>query len=191
MAASKKGVSAAQLGRMLGITHKSAWFMAHRIREAMKPANPSPIGGENKVVEADETFVGGKAKNRAFAKEPPKKTTVLTMIERDGEARSYRVVNVTAKTLRPIIVHIASRNSHLMTDELNSYIKIGKEFAGHTRVNHSKLEFPASVASPTSTPLSAISASSSAASMAPSIQFQRLILPAIWPNSICASTPAR
>ncbi len=141
MAASKKGVSTAQLGRMLGITHKSAWFMAHRIREAMKPANHSPIGGENKVVEADETIVGGKAKNRAFVKEPPRKTTVLTMIERDGEARSYRVANVTAKTLRPIIVQVASRKSHLMTDELRSYISIGKEFAGHSAVNHSAKEF--------------------------------------------------
>jgi len=141
MAASKKGVSAAQLGRMLSITHKSAWFMAHRIREAMKPAKPSPIGGENKTVEVDETMVGGKAKNRAFVKEPPRKTTVLTMIERDGEARSYRVANVTAKTLRPIIVRVASRKSHLMTDELRSYISIGKEFAGHSAVNHSAKEF--------------------------------------------------
>jgi transposase-like protein len=141
MAASKKGVSAAQLGRMLCITHKSAWFMAHRIREAMKPANPSPIGGTNKIVEADETFVGGKARNRALCKEPPRKTAVLTMIERDGEARSFRVANVTAKTLRPIIVRVASRKSHLMTDELGSYIGIGKEFAGHSAVNHGKLEF--------------------------------------------------
>ncbi len=64
IAASKKGMSAHQLGRMLGITYKSAWFMAHRIREAMGIAKQGPIGGENKVVEADETYVGGKARNR-------------------------------------------------------------------------------------------------------------------------------
>ena len=68
MGASKKGMSALQLQRMLGITYKSAWFVCHRIREAMTPAKPGPIGGENKVVEADETFVDGKKKNRAYAK---------------------------------------------------------------------------------------------------------------------------
>src|SRR5919199_922484 len=76
MAASKKGMSAHQLHRMLGITYRSAWFMAHRIREAMRDSDPpAPIGGEGKVVETDETFVGGKAKNRAYA-DPPKKEAV-------------------------------------------------------------------------------------------------------------------
>jgi transposase-like protein len=73
---SKKGMSALQLSRMLGITYKSAWFMCHRIRESMAPATPGPIGGENKAVEADETFIGGRKKNRAFAKVEPKKHTV-------------------------------------------------------------------------------------------------------------------
>jgi hypothetical protein len=66
MASSKQGVSARQLHRLLGITYKSAWFMAHRIREAMTPATPTPIGGEGKMVEADESFVGGIAINRAY-----------------------------------------------------------------------------------------------------------------------------
>ncbi len=71
MGASKKGMSALQLSRMLGVTYKSAWFLCHRIREAMAPITPGPIGGTNRVVESDETFIGGKAKNRAYAKRAP------------------------------------------------------------------------------------------------------------------------
>jgi hypothetical protein len=73
MAASKKGMSALQLSRMLGLPYKSAWFLCHRIRESMKPTGTAPIGGQNRVVEADETLIGGKKKNRAFAKEETKK----------------------------------------------------------------------------------------------------------------------
>jgi transposase-like protein len=81
LTASKKGMSAHQLHRMLGVTYKTAWFMAHRIREAMKPADDAgPIGGENKTVEVDETYVGGKAKNRAYAKKPPKKEAVVSLV---------------------------------------------------------------------------------------------------------------
>lgn len=94
MAASKKGMSAHQLGRMLGITYKSAWFMAHRIREAMAPAPSGPIGGQNKVVEADETYVGGKARNRKG--KIPNKAAVVSLVERDGHIRSFHVANVTA-----------------------------------------------------------------------------------------------
>lgn len=138
---SKKGMSALQLSRMLGITYKSAWFMCHRIREGMTPAKPGPIGGANKVVESDETFIGGKAKNRAYAKKEPKKHAVLTLVDRDGDSRSFHVANVKAKTLRETIVKIADRKSHLMTDELTSYAKVGREFAGHTTVNHSADEY--------------------------------------------------
>src|ERR1700756_1675324 len=126
MAASKKGMSALQLSRMLGVTYKSAWFLCHRIREAMTPSNPSPIGGSGKVVESDETVIGGKAKNRAYAKKEPKKHTVLTLVERDGESRSFHVANAKAKTLREKIVTSVSRKSHLMTDKLASYEKVGK-----------------------------------------------------------------
>jgi transposase-like protein len=141
MTAGKKGVSAHQLHRMLGITYESAWFMAHRLRAAMADPKVGPIGGENKVVEADETFVGGKAKNRAYRKTPSKKAVVMSLVERDGEARSFHVANVTAKTLRPVIVKVASRKSYLMTDELRSYVGIGREFAGHCSVNHSADEY--------------------------------------------------
>ncbi len=109
MASSKKGMSAHQLGRSLDITYKSAWFMAHRIREAMGEPNPGPLGGENKVVEADETYVGGKAKNRAYRKEPPKKAAVVSLVERGGEVRSVHVANVSAKTLRPVLVTLATQ----------------------------------------------------------------------------------
>jgi transposase-like protein len=141
MGASKKGMSALQLSRMLGITYKSAWFLCHRIREAMAPATPSPIGGENKVVESDETFIGSKAKNRAYAKKELKKHVVMTLVERAGSSRSFHVANVRAKTLREKIVTTVSRKSHLMTDELTSYDKIGKEFANHSSVNHSADEY--------------------------------------------------
>jgi transposase-like protein len=137
MTSSKKGMSAHQLHRMMGITYESAWFLAHRLREAMRDPNAGPIGGQNKVVEADETFVGGKAKNRAYAKKPPKKEAVMSLVERDGEVRSYHVANVTAETLRQIIVKVASRKSYLMTDAAATYIGIGGEFAGHGSVNHS------------------------------------------------------
>src|SRR5580704_14728121 len=130
MAASKKGMSALQLSRMLGITYKSAWFLCHRIRESMMPNTPSPIGGQSSVVEIDETFIGGKAKNRAYAKKEPKKHAVMTLVDRDGESRSFHVANVKAKTLRETIVKVASRKSYLATDELASYETIGKEFSG-------------------------------------------------------------
>jgi transposase-like protein len=138
---SKKGMSALQLSRMLGITYKSSWFMCHRIREGMAPKKRGPIGGHNKVVESDETVIGGKKKNRAYAKKEPKKHTVLALVDRDGDSYSFHVANVKAKTLRETIVKVASRKSHLMTDELASYTKLGREFAGHTTVNHSADEY--------------------------------------------------
>ncbi len=142
MCASKKGISAHQLYRMLGFgSYRTAWFMSLRIREAMAPSNPGPIGGESKVVESDETVIGGKAKNQAYAKKEPKKHTVLTLVDRNGESRSFHIANVKAKTLREKIVTTVSRKSHLMTDELASYESVGKEFANHCTVNHSANEY--------------------------------------------------
>jgi transposase-like protein len=141
MAASKKGVSSLQISRMLGITYKSAWFLCHRIREAMAPSNSSPIGGESKIVESDETMIGGKAKNRAYAKKEPKKHTVLTLVDRDGHSYSFHIANVKAKTLRETIVRVVNRESYLMTDELASYVRVGREFSGHGTVNHEANEY--------------------------------------------------
>lgn len=140
MAGSKKGISAHQLHRSLGITYKSAWFMAHRIREAMGLDPEGPLGGPDKVVEADETFVGGKAKNRATRK-PAAKKAVVALVERDGMARSFHVANVNAKHLRGLIVTNVDRASHLMTDEAGVYTRVGREFNGHSVVNHSASEY--------------------------------------------------
>ena len=139
MASSKKGVSAHQLHRSLGITYKTAWFMAHRIREAMN-MDGGPLGGPNIVVEADETYVGGKAKNRATRAPAPKKA-VVALVERDGRVASRHVANVTAANVRPLIVAKVDRASYLMTDESPIYTRMGREFSGHGTVNHSAGEY--------------------------------------------------
>jgi transposase-like protein len=140
MSASKKGISAHQMHRMLGVTYKTAWFMAHRIREAMRDTNPGPLGGENKTVEVDETYVGPKAGNRKSRNVRPKEA-VVALVEREGKVRSMHVKRVNSKTLRPAIVKQVSRKSYLMTDESTVYPKIGREFAGHGTVNHSIEEY--------------------------------------------------
>lgn len=139
MGSSKKGISAHQLHRMLGVTYKTAWFMAHRLREACRELTPSPLGGDNKVIEADESYIGGRAKNRK-GKVPPKEA-VVALVEREGKVRSRHVANVTAKTLRETIVTQASRMSYLMTDEAPAYERVGREFSGHGTVNHSIEEY--------------------------------------------------
>jgi transposase-like protein len=140
LSASKKGMSTRQLSRMLGVSVKSSWFMMHRIREAMREGKPGALGGSNKVVEADETWMVGKAKNRAF-KAPRPKEPVVALVERDGSVRSFHVEAVNARTLRPILVTQIDRASYLMTDESNVYTKTGREFSGHGTVNHSIKEY--------------------------------------------------
>jgi len=141
MASSKKSMSAHQLHRMLGTNYETAWFLFHRLREAANDLGGSgPLGGQNKVVEADESYIGGKAKNKAYGP-PPKKMAVFTLVEREGRARSRHVQDVTSETLRAAIVTQASRKSYLMTDEAAVYDKIGREFSGHGTVNHSANEY--------------------------------------------------
>ena len=138
--ASKKGMSALQIGRMLGFSKKTAWFVCHRIRESLKETPAGTIGGQNKVVEADESYVGGKAKNRAH-REPAPKKAVFSLVERDGKVRTAPVRDVSGETLGTIINENVDRASALMTDEAPVYKQIGKQFASHGTVNHSANEF--------------------------------------------------
>jgi transposase-like protein len=140
LCSSKKGISSHQLHRSLGVTYKTAWFMSHRIREAMREGGFSPLGGEGKTVESDETFVGGKAKNRAY-KPPPPKEPVLALVERGGKVRSYHVPDVTAATLKPIIADTIAKDSHFRTDESGIYWSIGEQFTTHQTVVHSIGEY--------------------------------------------------
>ena len=125
MGASKKGMSAHQLHRTLGITYQSAWFLCHRIREAMGDDEPNknggPLGGNGKVVEADETVVGGKAKNRAYRDPAPKKM-VATLVERGGRVRSKHVANIYLRR-SPVRHENVSRKSTLNTDEASYYVR--------------------------------------------------------------------
>lgn len=130
----KKGFSAHELHRALGITYKSAWFLMHRIREAMKD-DGGPLGGPGAVVEADEAFVGGKKRNRLSGKVAPKKK-VLALVERDGRARSFHIANIHANNVRSALVTNVDRASTLMTDEARVYWAVGKEFASHGHTLH-------------------------------------------------------
>lgn len=153
MAASKKGISAHQMHRMLKITYKSAWFMCHRIREAMTDKTPSPIGGEGKVVEADEMYHGKRETpaqlSRGRVRKPTKKgrsgpaekREIIGLVERGGEARLIHVNHITAKNLREHVVRHVSRKSRLHTDESRLYPKLGEEFAAHETVHHGADEF--------------------------------------------------
>jgi transposase-like protein len=154
LCASKKGISAHQMHRMLGITYKSAWFMMHRLREAMAPSGkPGPMGGEGKVVEADETYLGKrdgkKGKPDTFVSgfgwmSHPRidnQRKIVALVERGGPARSFVVNRVNKKTVSKILFTNADRKSTLMTDEAAFYKAPGAHFADHQSVNHSEYEY--------------------------------------------------
>jgi transposase-like protein len=144
LTSSKKGISAHQLHRMLGITYKSAWFMAHRIREAMKDETPGPMGGPDKIVEADETFLGPKnyefRSGKGWKNKGPK-YKVVALVERGGKARSIKVDRLTSTNIRRVLVTNVDRKTTLMTDEGSWYRTPGREFAKHETVNHKKDEY--------------------------------------------------
>lgn len=146
MASSKKGISAHQLHRMLGLSYKSAWFMAHRIREAMKPASGGLLGSGGAPVEVDETYWGNVGKQANGARGWAHKMKVVSLVERNGEKRSFHIANVNAETLRPILKAQISAKTHLMTDEAKVYKPLGKDFANHSSVNHSAGEYARGIA---------------------------------------------
>lgn len=143
MCSSKKGISSHQLHRMLGITYKSAWFMTHRIREAMREGFDTQLGGPEKVVEVDETF-GNERKPRAQGKKGrgyKHKSKVLSLVERGGRVRSFHVPEVNAATLLPILKEQIHADSHIMTDEAGQYSRtqgsrLTDTFAAHDVVKH-------------------------------------------------------
>ena len=153
MAASKKGLSAHQLHRMLGVTYKTAWFMAHRIREAMKEdVTSGPMGGEGKIVEADETYFGktetqptvttrGTPFTKGGKSGPSGKRAVVGLIERGGKIRTFHVAKANAETVRDVLVRNVSRDTTLYTDESRLYTVTGREFASHETVQHSRGEY--------------------------------------------------
>jgi len=138
MCSSKKGMSAHQLHRMLGITYKSAWFMAHRIRYAMEQSTSEKLGG---IIEADETWVGGKATRAGNQTAWENKSPVLALVQRNGEVRTRVVPTVSAATLKEFLLENAKTSARLMTDELDAYEGVGKQFKSHERVKHKIHEY--------------------------------------------------
>lgn len=145
--ASKKGISAHQIHRMLGITIKSAWFLMHRIRHAVAESpDASKMTG---IVECDETYFGGKSKNMHAKKRkeviqgsgPAGKTPVMTLVERNGRVRTTQLERVTESNLDTVLRTFVDPKASLMTDEGRSYNKLGKNFASHAAVNHSRGEY--------------------------------------------------
>lgn len=138
---SKKGMSAHQIHRTIGVTYKTAWFMCHRIREAMNIGTTSPLGSNGSPVEVDETYWGNVGKQAKGARGWSHKMKVISLVERDGQKRSFHVANVTHKTVAPILKKQLSEKARLMTDETRIYNKVGKEFASHEKVNHCAGEY--------------------------------------------------
>lgn len=140
--ASKKGISTRQIQRMLQCSMKTAWFLGHRIREAMMEKHgilTPPLGGVGKVVEADETFIGRDADKKL--KGPGPKWPVMALVEREGKVRSFHIPNVTNKTLLGVLERHASVDSRLMTDDWQAYRHVGWNFADHGRVTHTRGEY--------------------------------------------------
>jgi transposase-like protein len=142
---SKKGISSHQLHRMLGVSYKAAWFMSHRIREAMKTGGLDPLGGTGGIVEADETYYGEKAdpaeRRKPGQRGPAGKRPVVGLVERGGRVRTFHVEKANKDTVEGIVRQNVAREAALMTDESALYAEVGKELASHETVNHSAEEY--------------------------------------------------
>ncbi len=144
LCSSKKGISSNQLHRTLGVTLKTAWFMSHRLREAMTAFGVEPMGGEGAVVEIDETFIGTKVGYPKVRQGYAHKRAIMTLIERrpeGGRARSFHVSGTAAADLLPIIRAHVNSGSHVMTDEAGQYHHLNKYFTEHDFVTHGKGEY--------------------------------------------------
>lgn len=152
MTASKKGISAHQLHRVLEVQYKTAWFLAHRIREAMRDGTLAPMGGTGGVVEADETYFGkteeqptpttrGKPFTKRGKTGPAGKRAVVALVERGGSVRSFHVEKANKKEVAKIVGDNIDRETKLYTDESRLYPEVGKEFAEHSTVRHSAEEY--------------------------------------------------
>jgi transposase-like protein len=134
LTSSKKGISAHQLHRMLGITYKTAWFMAHRIREGFKDTKAGPLGGEGKTVEMDETYYGPKDRRgpgRKARQGTGNKSKVVSLVQRGGPVRSFKVENADAATVKRIVQENIAKGGALMTDESGIYTGVGGKLEGH------------------------------------------------------------
>jgi len=142
LCASKKGISAHQLHRMLGVTYKSAWFMFHRIREAMGPTSLPPVGGNGGRVEADETYIGRVKGTEVKRGGWRHKNCVVSLVDRDtGTVRSFHAKGTTTAEVSKIVEANVAREAILMTDEAHIYKRVGRLFAGHDRVFHGGGEY--------------------------------------------------
>jgi transposase-like protein len=152
LTASKKGVSAHQVHRSLGISYKSSWFMMHRLREAMRTGGLGPLGGEGKIVEADETYFGPTENPRVSAQRngrpykvgsrgPRNKRPIVALVERGGNMRSFHVAVADQKTVQGIVKENIAKESRLHTDESRLYFGTDQHFATHETVKHSAGEY--------------------------------------------------
>ena len=134
MCSSKKVISSHQLHRVLEIKYQSAWFMSHRIREAMRTGGLAPMGGGGGIVEINETFIGKK--NKVTGGGIHHKHAVLTLVIRDGEARSFHIERAYTENIMPIIRENLAAEAKVVTDDAGHYRNLDKEFM-HAYVNHS------------------------------------------------------
>jgi len=157
MCASKKGISAKQLERMLGVTYKTAWFMSHRIREAMTENMAGPLGGSGKIVEADETYWGSEGGSKAESKKSGARKSggalkdsnkVVALVERGGKVRAFHVPSVTGQNLKMVLESQIHPETHVMTDSSPRYNLLKREhgFKAYEQVNHSKAEYVRGIA---------------------------------------------